>query len=238
MLTFEMVREAKQNWPKSKLAEVEIGRSRNWPKSKLAEVELAELEKKNWPKSKLAEVDHDPSSLASTAGSGPGLIITFAVTRPASRQTLATALSKAHPRPAKTPARAHAAWWWPQESSGRPHRKERAVQGERKTKSAKEDHPEQLGWDFRESSRRACGQCQPNSRPSLGPDHGHPGCVNSCEDVTVPEVRFDTRGCLMLPALQHPGSKSSGSWDAGDSLCQSMPSGRNKIEHSGQLPCR
>ena len=28
-----------RNWPKSKLAEVEIGRSRNWPKSKLAEVE-------------------------------------------------------------------------------------------------------------------------------------------------------------------------------------------------------
>ena len=34
-----------------KLAEVEIGRSRNWPKSKLAEVELAKLEKKSWPKS-------------------------------------------------------------------------------------------------------------------------------------------------------------------------------------------
>ena len=46
-----------KNWPKSKLAEVEIGRSRNWPKSKLAEVELAEVEKKSWPKSKLAEVD-------------------------------------------------------------------------------------------------------------------------------------------------------------------------------------
>ena len=29
-----------RNWPKSKLAEVEIGRSRNWPKSKLAEVEI------------------------------------------------------------------------------------------------------------------------------------------------------------------------------------------------------
>ena len=45
-----------KHWPKSKLAEVEIGRSRTWPKSKLAEVELAELEKKagrsrNWPKS-------------------------------------------------------------------------------------------------------------------------------------------------------------------------------------------
>ena len=48
-------------------------------------------------------------------------------------------------------------------------------QGDRKTKSAKEDHPEQLGWDLRESARRACGQCQPNSRPSLGPDNGHPG---------------------------------------------------------------
>ena len=35
------------------------GRNRNWPKSKLAEVELAELAKKSWPKSKLAEVDRD-----------------------------------------------------------------------------------------------------------------------------------------------------------------------------------
>ena len=35
----------------------EIGRNGNWPKSKLAEVELAELEKKSWLKSKLAEVD-------------------------------------------------------------------------------------------------------------------------------------------------------------------------------------
>ena len=73
-------------------------------------------------------------------------------------------------------------------------------QGEGKTKSAKEDHPEQLRWDLRESTRRARGQCQPSSRPSLGPDHGHPGCVNSCEDVTVPEVRFNTRSFLMLPA--------------------------------------
>ena len=29
----------------------------------------------------------------------------------------------------------------------------------------------------------------------------HPGCVTSCEDVTVPEVRFNTRSCLMLPAV-------------------------------------
>ena len=64
-----------KNWPKSKLAEVEIGRSRNWPKSKLAEVEigrsrnwrkskLAEVEigrSRNWPKSKLAEVDRAPT---------------------------------------------------------------------------------------------------------------------------------------------------------------------------------
>ena len=39
-----------------KIQHPKIGRSRNWPKSKLAEVELAELEKKagrsrNWPKS-------------------------------------------------------------------------------------------------------------------------------------------------------------------------------------------
>ena len=43
------------------------GRSRNWPKSKLAEVELAELEK-SWPKSKLAEVDRAPKK--NTRGQG------------------------------------------------------------------------------------------------------------------------------------------------------------------------
>ena len=74
MLTFEMVREAKQNWPKSKLAEVEFGRSRNWPKSKLAEVEIGRsrtgrTRKKNWPKSKLAEVDHDPLARPALANS-------------------------------------------------------------------------------------------------------------------------------------------------------------------------
>ena len=37
--------------------------SQNWPKSKLAEVELAEL-KKSWLKSKLAEVDHAPPMMA------------------------------------------------------------------------------------------------------------------------------------------------------------------------------
>ena len=38
------------HWPKSKLAEVEIGRSRNWPKSKLAEKKRA-ARSRNWPKS-------------------------------------------------------------------------------------------------------------------------------------------------------------------------------------------
>ena len=55
-----------------KLAEVEIGRSGNWPKSKLAEVELAELEEKSWPKLKLAEVDrarhHSPLRVLRPAG--------------------------------------------------------------------------------------------------------------------------------------------------------------------------
>ena len=41
-----------------KIQHLKIGRSRNWPKSKMAEVELTEVEKTSWPKSKLAEVDH------------------------------------------------------------------------------------------------------------------------------------------------------------------------------------
>ena len=48
--------------------------------------------------------------------------LTFTVTRPpASRQTLAAALSRANPRRPKTPATEQAARWWPRESSGRPH---------------------------------------------------------------------------------------------------------------------
>ena len=54
--------------------------------------------------------------------------MTFVVTRPpASRQILAATLSKGHPRLPSTPACAHAARWWPLESSGRLHRQERTV---------------------------------------------------------------------------------------------------------------
>ena len=111
-------------------------------------------------------------------------------------------------------------------------------QGERKTKSAKD-----WGGIFGESARRACGQCQPSSRPSLGPDHGHPGCVNSCEDVTVPEVRFDTRGCLMLPAIPAASGleifRFTGCWS--DSLCQTERAtweDQNRTLRSTPLPLK
>ena len=71
-----------RNWPKSKLAEVEIGRSRNWPKSKLAEIEIGRSRNwpksnwpnskkkagrsRNWPKSKLAEVEIGRSRIGRT----------------------------------------------------------------------------------------------------------------------------------------------------------------------------
>ena len=48
---------------------------------------------------------------------------------PASRQTLAAADSRANPLRINTPAMAHAARWWPLESSGRPHRQERLEGG-------------------------------------------------------------------------------------------------------------
>ena len=55
---------------------------------------------------------------------------TLVVTRPPpSRQIRAATLSKAHPRLSRTPTRAHAARWWPKESSGRPHRQVRTVRG-------------------------------------------------------------------------------------------------------------
>ena len=70
-----------------------------------------------------AKLKRSPKPSATTS-STPGevksrsLIITFVVTHH-SRQTLATSLSRGHPRPANTPDRAQVARWWPQESSGR-----------------------------------------------------------------------------------------------------------------------
>ena len=56
--------------------------------------------------------------------------MTLVVTRPpASRQMRAVTVSRAYPLLPKTPARAQAARWWPQASSGRPHRQERTVKG-------------------------------------------------------------------------------------------------------------
>ena len=56
--------------------------------------------------------------------------ITLVVTRaPASRHTLAAALSSAKPRLANTPARAQAARWWPKASMGRPHWQKRRARG-------------------------------------------------------------------------------------------------------------
>ena len=56
--------------------------------------------------------------------------ITLVVTRaPASRHTLAAALSSAKPRLTNTPARAQAARWWPKTSMGRPHRQKRRARG-------------------------------------------------------------------------------------------------------------
>ena len=96
-----------------------LWRSRNWPKSK-----KKTGRSRNWPESTTTILQRS----GSTKSRSP--IITFVVTRPpAFRHTLTTLLSIARPRPAKTPARAHAARWWPQESNGRPHRQERAVKG-------------------------------------------------------------------------------------------------------------
>ena len=56
--------------------------------------------------------------------------LTFVDTRPpASLQTRAAADSNAKPLEPNTPATAHAARWWPLESSGRPHRQERLDKG-------------------------------------------------------------------------------------------------------------
>ena len=58
------------------------------------------------------------------------LTIMLRVTRPpASRQTLAAALSTANPRRPHTPALEHAARWWPKESKGRPHLHKRNESG-------------------------------------------------------------------------------------------------------------
>ena len=71
------------------------------------------------------------------------------------------------------------------------------VNAQGKTKSAKEDHPEELGWDLREPARGGTWTMP----TSLRPDQGRPGCVFLCEEVAVPEAQLNTRSCLMLPPI-------------------------------------
>ena len=70
--------------------------------------------------------------LSSTSGRAKSMSCTRTFNEtlaPASRQTRAAALSTTKPLRPRTPATAHAARWWPLESSGRPHRQLRAEQG-------------------------------------------------------------------------------------------------------------
>ena len=76
-------------------------------------------------------------SPAATAGSAKSRSrnSTLVVTRPPpSRQIRPATLSRTHPLFSRTPARAHAARWWPKESSGRPHRQIRTTPQQGDTK--------------------------------------------------------------------------------------------------------
>ena len=85
-----------------------------------------------WCRPRVAPPPHNGSPLAitsillSSCRLRRVLVVTLA---PASRQTLAAALSKRIPRPRKTPAWAHAARWSPNGSKMRRHRQMRADRG-------------------------------------------------------------------------------------------------------------
>ena len=96
--------------------------------------------------------------------------MTFVVTRPpASRQILAATLSEAHPRLSSTPVCAHAAQWWPQESSGRPHRQERTVKG--RCSRRRRNKRIWKRWDSKHGTQQVGHVVKVQSRPwpALGP---------------------------------------------------------------------
>ena len=137
---------------------------------------------------------------------------------------------------------AHAARWWPQESSGRPHRQERAVkQGERKTKSAKEGPPGTTGGGIFVSL--LVGHVD-NANPAPGPPWDLTMAIlpASTRVKTSLSLKCDSTreaASCCQPSLHHPGSKSSGSWGAGLTPCaRPCHVGKIKIAHSRQLPCR
>ena len=86
---------------------------------------------------------------ASAIGTSKSMSLTSMLVRtrpPASRHILAATLSKAKPRRPNTPARAQAARWWPQKSSGRPHRQLRTDRGRACRRRRKRITRKRWGW--------------------------------------------------------------------------------------------
>ena len=114
-----------------------------------------------------------------------------------------------HPRPANTPARAHAARWWPQMSSGWPHLQLRTVRW-RKVE-AEDNHPEFL--------RGECCQSVHEAKPAPGPPWD---LINAFLASPILGKRLVSRkdsstrdAASCYPSLKLPGSKSSGARGSG-----------------------
>ena len=158
---------------------------------------------------------------------------TFVVTLPpASRHTLASTLSRANPLLPRIPARAQAARWWPNWSSGRPHRQECTDRGRGNWRRRKRRTRKCWGGSNRVSlqvghARKAKpAPAPPCDRTNALADSSILGKTNSCIQQ---DSILDAASCCQPRCGSH-GSKRS--W--------STPSGRaptaNSFHEGGSHP--
>ena len=146
------------------------------------------------------------------------LTMTFTATLPpASRQTRAAALSTANPRLPNSPALEHAARWWPQGSSERPHRQKRNERGSGRRRRRRRSTRKRDGSILVKKLIGATDQRDTGERTTLrahqcflviGPCGHHP-----CGLCGVSPT-LEAASCCH-PCLNPPGSVSSGSRDGG-----------------------
>ena len=131
---------------------------------------------------------------------------------PASLHTLATALSTANPPRPRTPEFAHAARWWPLESSGRPHRQMRETGGKGLPKATQEQNAEQLRVKSRMESRWRGREWRTRHVSSLWPEKSSLGlsmCPGQMDSANLSWTMETASRCHPCVELRGTSSQSS-----------------------------